>query len=690
MKIKKLFMIQLWISFALHVSAQPVYNYYFGNIHAHSSYSDGNKDSATSLMSTPLQDFNYAKSSQHIDFYGIAEHNHSSAGMRSPVDYHRGLADANVANQDGTFVALYGMEWGIISGGGHVIIYGYDSLMGWDPGDYDVYVAQHDYTGLWNKINAKPGAFAYLAHPQSSDYNDLFTTARSPEADSAIVGMAMRSGPAFSTNTSYSDPGSGTYSARYQDALKRGYHVGIGLDHDTHYSVFGRQSAGRLVVLATSLTKVNILDAIKRMRFYSSDDWNVKVNFSISSQPMGSIITHSGSPTLSVTVTDPDGEGVSSIKVYSGIPGSGTAPTILTSNTGSASLTYTHAIANNSQYYYYLMITQADGDVIWTSPIWYKRDDAASSLPVASFSTSGQAVCVGQPVTLLDYSSNAPSSWSWSMPGGTPSSSSLQNPVVTYSTPGSHSISLIATNTSGSSTSISNNIMVTSIPVVNATSATICSGQGGSISASGAAAYSWNNGSSGATISVNPSIVTTYTVTGTVSGCSSSATATVNVNPSPSTPTISLSGDTLTSSSAVNNQWYLNGTLISGATSQQFIAGSSGSYSVTVTSGNGCFSVSPSVNYSVIGIDEINLNEVVNIFPNPSTGLLNIDLAKDSQHYVLKVYNCLGEIIVSKEIIGCSGNCNQIIDLSRYENGLYLLKISDDKSSVTRRIILNK
>jgi hypothetical protein len=131
--------------------------------------------------------------------------------------------------------------------------------------------------------------------------------------------------------------------------------------------------------MAPSLTRANILDAISKMRFYCSDDWNTQVDFSISTQPMGSILVQAGSPTISVSVTDPDvAETVASIKIYYGIPGSGSTPTILTSNSGSASLTFTHTIANLASYYYYLQITQTDGDVIWTSPIWYNRNDNAS------------------------------------------------------------------------------------------------------------------------------------------------------------------------------------------------------------------------------------------------------------------------------------------------------------------------
>ena len=228
------------------VKAQT-YNYYYGNIHSQTSYSDGNKDSATSLMTKPLQAFNYAKASQHIDFYGVSDHNHASAGFSSLANYHKGIADATAATTS-SFVAMYGFEWGVISGGGHVIVYGCDSLMGWDAGLYDIYVAQSDYTNLWKKVISRPNSFAYLCHPTTTDYGNILTTAVNANADSAIIGMAGRSGPAFSTNTTYSNPSTSNYISQYNDALRFGYHVGIGLDHDTHYSVFGRQTAGRFVV----------------------------------------------------------------------------------------------------------------------------------------------------------------------------------------------------------------------------------------------------------------------------------------------------------------------------------------------------------------------------------------------------------------------------------------------------------
>jgi hypothetical protein len=462
------------------------YNYYFGNIHAQTTYSDGNQDSATSHMTTPLQAFTYAKASQHIDFYGISDHNHQSAGMKSSTYYHMGIADANTANQDGIFVAMYGMEYGVISNGGHIIVYGSDKLIGWDPTD-DVANAEFDYAGLFAKVNNIPNSFAYLAHPQVGDYTNLLSSAAySVAADSALVGTPARSGPAFSTNASYSNPSTGSYVTQYQAALAKGYHVGIGLDHDTHNSVFGRQTAGRLVVLAPSLTRANIYQAFRKRHFYASDDWNAKVDFNILANPMGSILALPGNPTLNINVSDPDNEAVVSIKVYGGIPGSGATCTLIGSNTGSSSYSFSPTMANGATYYYYAMIQQADGDFIWTSPIWYTRKDNPTSPPVASFAVPVNGECAGSPIAMTDNSANSPTTWAWSFPNGVPATAVVRNPSVTYTLPGTYTISLNATNANGKD-STSQIITVSAPPATPTVTLT-----GTLLTSSTAFSYQWN------------------------------------------------------------------------------------------------------------------------------------------------------------------------------------------------------
>ena len=352
-------------------------NFYYGNIHSHSSYSDGNKDSAITGYSRPYQDFQYAKTAQHFDFLGISEHNHSSAGM-AKVYYNMGLSQADSANVNGTFVCMYGMEYGVIGPpGGHMLIYGYNQLIGWDTisllPNYSVYNSKLDYTSLFQKIAATPGAFATMAHPDIPDYDSLYFRNYNVFADSAFVGCAIRSGPAFSVDTSYADPSTSTYEVRYKDALKKGYHVGAILDHDNHYTTFGKMAQSRTVVLAPSLTRNNIMNAFKLRRTQSSDDWNVHVTFTVNGHVLGSVFNDTTNATISVSVTDPDLEAVSNIKINYGIPGSGAAATQLVSVNGVSTTTYIHSMTTGSSYYYYAVITQADGDKIFTSPIWINK-----------------------------------------------------------------------------------------------------------------------------------------------------------------------------------------------------------------------------------------------------------------------------------------------------------------------------
>jgi len=72
--------------------------------------------------------------------------------------------------------------------------------------------------------------------------------------------------------------------------------------------------------------------------------------------------------------------------------------------------------------------------------------------PVAAFTASATTVTVGGSVTFTDQSTNSPTSWSWTFPGGTPSTSTAQNPTVTYSTAGTYSVTLTATNAAGNNT----------------------------------------------------------------------------------------------------------------------------------------------------------------------------------------------------------------------------------------------
>jgi PKD repeat protein len=75
-----------------------------------------------------------------------------------------------------------------------------------------------------------------------------------------------------------------------------------------------------------------------------------------------------------------------------------------------------------------------------------------SQTPAANFTVDRKEVCLGTSVQFTDLSVGTPSGWSWSFPGGTPSSSTEQNPVVTYDLAGKYDVTLIITNNVGDQT----------------------------------------------------------------------------------------------------------------------------------------------------------------------------------------------------------------------------------------------
>lgn len=377
------------------------YNLYFGNLHSHSDYSDGDMDNVCNGAGSAYCCYNIGNTAMNFDFMGISDHNHNEGPVMTPAKYANGITEATNYNSNFTdFVALFGMEWGTISTGGHVGIYGIDQLIGWNPSNYDVYCAKGDYATLFNLVNATPNAFASLCHPNNTDFDNIAGTPYNSAFDNAIVSVAIKNGPYNSTNTSYTDPAAGNNANYYKTLLSKGYKLGPTVDLDNHNSAtMGKSSEGRTVILATALSKASLVDAMLNMRFYSSEDFNVNVSFTVNTTyPMGSVITQTTSPVLEVNASDPDGEQINTIRIWYGVPGSNISPTILTSVTNSNSLYYIHAISLGS-YYYFTEIIQADGNISWTSPVWYTK--LASPLPIELLAFTGRNTAKGN---LLEWS----------------------------------------------------------------------------------------------------------------------------------------------------------------------------------------------------------------------------------------------------------------------------------------------
>ncbi len=213
----------------------------------------------------------------------------------------------------------------------------------------------------------------------------------------------------------------------------------------------------------------------------------------------------------------------------------------------------------------------------------------APSIPVSINGTA--SLCSTTPQTYSIVAVPGATSYTWSLPAGWIGSSTTNTITVTPSANGG-TIAVSANNACGASTQRTLSITFTPPPSVtaNATLTTVCFGTSVTLTGGGATTYTWNNGVQNGAAFV-PTSTTTYTVTGTTSGCSAmnSVTVTVNPNPiagiSPYSPIICLGQSTsLTASGGTGYAWS-NG----GVVSQVSLAPlATTTYTVTVTDANGC------------------------------------------------------------------------------------------------------
>lgn len=87
-------------------------------------------------------------------------------------------------------------------------------------------------------------------------------------------------------------------------------------------------------------------------------------------------------------------------------------------------------------------------DYVDTNTVIFQIDNGIYP-PIANFSADNTSILTGGTVNFTDLSSYQPTSWSWTFQGGTPESSTEQNPTVTFTTAGTYDVELNATNANG-------------------------------------------------------------------------------------------------------------------------------------------------------------------------------------------------------------------------------------------------
>jgi hypothetical protein len=273
---------------------------------------------------------------------------------------------------------------------------------------------------------------------------------------------------------------------------------------------------------------------------------------------------------------------------------------------------------------------------------------------------------------------------------GNPGSSYLWNDntiqqTKLVSTTGTYSVTVAGSN----SCTASSDIVVSSTalvpPVISTAHVQLCSGDTAVVCPIGAgfAQYLWNTGST--SNCVNATLAGNYYVTVTdANGCTAESNhLAISVYPSPSV-SISVNGDSLSAFNAVDYQWYLNGGLIPGATSNVYVATQSGIYTVQVTDANGCHAISSAISV-VTGILNPNEDHIISVYPNPSiSGQWHLSVTSELIGKPFEILDNIGRILYHSKIKAEQSEIS--IDIQA-PSGVYWLRVISETGNYSQKLV---
>lgn len=213
---------------------------------------------------------------------------------------------------------------------------------------------------------------------------------------------------------------------------------------------------------------------------------------------------------------------------------------------------------------------------------------------VINISASSPTACVGTSITFsASTSGGTGSSYTYSWVGGTSGASR----TVSQNTAGSYVYTVLSTDANTCTVPGTVSVQFIPLPTITVVSASICPLETGTITASGASTYTWNNNTSGATLADSPTLTSTYSIIGTALACTAAATGSIYIKPLP-TPIFNsnspvCNGQTLLLGAGGGTAYVWNGVAsFTAAGANASIAAASptrsGVYSVTVTAANSC------------------------------------------------------------------------------------------------------
>ena len=285
-------------------------------------------------------------------------------------------------------------------------------------------------------------------------------------------------------------------------------------------------------------------------------------------------------------------------------------------------------------------------------------------------------VCSGDLVT-LNATTNGTLTWNNNVVNGTPFFANAGNTTYT------------ATATNANNCTTTDQVIVTgnALPPVSAgPDFSVCPGGTATLSGTGAATYTWNNG---VTNGVGFTLTTggQYTVTGTDAfGCVATDMVVLSIT-NVNAQVVFIDPVTLLGnpSNAVSFQWIncTTGAILPGETDDTLRVTVNGNYAVIVTTAAGCVDTSACAVVDQVGIftsDYLN----VSLYPNPTNGMVTIQIP-NNEAAKLTVFDAQGKLINTVSTVNNGGT----VDLSMYTPGVYTFKLQIGDFVHIERIIKN-
>lgn len=311
------------------------YNVYYGNLHSHTSNSDG--------TGTPYEAYTFARDSAHLDFLAVTDH----LEYLSYVNFMAGVNAASSLTQDSVFVAFYGYEWTSYNYG-HCDVFNTEEMISASSSSL--------YPGGWETLTAfvktNPPAFGQFNHPGRYTYfNNWDDFAYINGATDTVFPLIEFQDTLQAYNF-------------YEHALSKGWHLSPVWNQDNHYGDWGLKNNGRAGVWAASLTKNGLKDAIMHRRTFATMDYNASAWIESDSNPMGSVIPLLPVIPIRVVLNDEDNESWLFVELVSdkGVlesfyPDSGPVDT---------AFNFSDTLA-----WVFVRAVQQDGNKIWSAPVFF-------------------------------------------------------------------------------------------------------------------------------------------------------------------------------------------------------------------------------------------------------------------------------------------------------------------------------